>query len=193
MLDTQLLETLVLGTKLLQMVQVLETELLEKTGTRLLDWVDHLAIPADAVITGNPVVQRLKATGSRFTETQGRIVFKNDAGLFPDIEILPAGNWPLAVKVEDVTNYLIARRLDASLEIQGAPCSSLRKVCVCRCDDASLWVVERHGPVGWETEEIDAQKLRLLLRHREAFRLRLRNQRSIEGTLAFPGAPCLGS
>jgi len=155
--------------------QVLETDLLEKTGTRLIDWVDHLAIPDDATVSGGSVVQRLKAAGFTFKESQGRIVFTNHEGMFPEIEILSAGNWRLAVKVEDVTNYLVAHGLDSSAEIQGAPCSPLRKACVCRCDDSQLWVVERHGALGWEPEDIDAKKLRLLLHHREALRLRQRN------------------
>ncbi len=115
-------------------VSLLASELLENTGTRIIDFADHL------VVTEEPgTISSLEAWGflrekSVFTHPSARlprVLFKSDGSA-------PAG---LAVAVDDITQFLMVRGLD--LPIEGSAYSAFRRCRVAVENDTALWVVER--------------------------------------------------
>ncbi len=75
-----------------------------QTGTRLLDWIDHVRVLDD-----DPLVSSLLATG--FTPddaTQRPTIWRHSAGLFPAFVVDPAAETTLAIKVESCEDFLAA-------------------------------------------------------------------------------------
>ncbi len=100
---------------------MLRQRMLDETGTRLIDWIDHLAIPATEV--GDA---RLSELG--FVEESSRDTWLHPAGMFPPVR-RPAPNegfpWSgTGLKVEQVDAFLEAHGLRAT--VGGSASSSLR-------------------------------------------------------------------
>lgn len=140
-----------------------------KTGTRLFDWVDHLAIPA-----GRRWEPRLEQAGFVAGEDCGDLVWRQPGGLLPPVIVHPHPQWRLAAKVESVVAFLAAAGLDDEVRIEGDPCEQLRKARLSSTSDRQLWVVERHGYRGWQRQEAAAGKIRCVLEYQEAFARRKR-------------------
>src|SRR4051812_16166618 len=75
----------------------------EETGTRLVDWIDHLSFPQ------SPDLQRhLQQAG--FTETSlpgADSAFIQPQGIFPTILLTDGGPIRAAIKVESVADFLV--------------------------------------------------------------------------------------
>ncbi len=73
-----------------------------ETGTRLLDWIDHFAVPHSSDLE-----QQLKLAG--FTETSlpgADQCFVQDQGIFPVIVLTEGGPLRIALKVESVADLV---------------------------------------------------------------------------------------
>jgi hypothetical protein len=123
----------------------------DETGTRFIDWLDHLSVPAAHAA-------RLQEAGF----VRGEAGFVHEGGIFPMILL---GEGRAAIKVESVADFLSAWQIDGPID--APPLAPIRKARIA----ANLWVIERHGLRGFNAPAVD---VKLILKHREQFRLRRR-------------------
>lgn len=150
----------------------LAERMLNETGTRLLDWIDHFGVGAS-----DDVIPSLTECGYMKSDALNQdIEWTHSEGMFPRIRQLSGSGRHLAIKVDSVADFLFAQHL-SEISIQGAPYASLRKACVAQGDGVDFWVVERHG-----TRKYDADSTRFvtsdlaaIAHHAEVMRLRRRN------------------
>lgn len=144
----------------------------QQTGTRLIDWIDHVALPAGGILESE-----LERTGFVPHDQLQYVVWEHQAGLFPQVITHPSASWRLALRVESVADFLAARGFDQGTPIEGEPLAPLRKACVGGDSHFQFWVVERHGYRGWETLELTSAQVEAVLDYDEAF---WRRQRQFE-------------
>jgi hypothetical protein len=142
--------------------------LLEETGTRLIDWIDHLGLPPAKNLGSS-----LEEAGFVRLEDGSHAIWGHPRGLFPQIVCDDAAGWRLVLRVESVADFLVAQGL-TDVPIEGAAMGRIRKACVAQENAAELWVVERHGDTGWEVPELPGPPVESVLRHQEALRRRKR-------------------
>jgi len=147
-----------------------------ETGTRFLDWLDYLAVPADAGLES-----RMKAAGFVADATLGVAnAFVHPGGIFPTI-ILDRGSVRRAgIKVESVDDFLFAHNLanDPSSDdvlVLGQPLNQIRTARAWRNGQAELWAVERHGSRSVTIPDFDATRAIAATRHLESFCRRKRD------------------
>lgn len=139
-----------------------------ETGTRLSDWLDHLALaPAQRW------APRLAQAGFVPAKREPS-VWEHPGGLFPSLVLHDAPVLRLAVRVESVADFLAAHRIDGRTPIQGAPLAPLRKAVVSAESGVEWWVVERHGDRRWTPPEVSPDQTQAVLHFHEAFRRRRR-------------------
>ena len=100
--------------------------LYRETGTRLMDWIDHVAVPAET-----DVEPRLRRAGFLPEGTGFRVVWRHAEGLFPEIEVHGEATWRAAIKVDSVDQWLAAQRIEGHGLVEGRPlalCDSLGTV-----------------------------------------------------------------
>lgn len=125
----------------------LAQRMLDETGTRILDWIDHLGLPR-----GDRVISELQQVGyEKSAPIDGRVVWFHPGGIFPRICELDLDVRQLAIKVDSVVDFLFAQGLTEA-SIDGHPFSSLRKAKVVSENQTEVWVVERHGNDHFEAE-----------------------------------------
>jgi len=156
-------------------IRALRDAMLSATGTRLVDWVDHI------------VLSKLPESETHFLEigfepaiVEGTNVFRHRGGMFPTLLLDDSAAPRMAIKVESIVDFLIAQGSSDAARIQGAPTSPLRMASV---DGGSLWAVERHGyqgftPSGVEPSPWEPSQWLAAERHFEAFQLRQRTRES---------------
>jgi hypothetical protein len=145
----------------------------EETGTRFIDWVDHIAIPA--------------------TMDNRRLL--NEAGYVPEVLDLllpgrtfvhPGGHFPaivldaerlIAIKAESTADFAAANGLPAPA---GMPLDAYREREISRGESGRFIVVERHGWRGFHAPAMSAEQRVALLRHGETFRARPRRSEKDE-------------
>ena len=152
----------------------LSQRMLDETGTRLLDWIDHFGLDVN-----QPLRDELTRVGYAETMTgDGNSVWTHAAGMFPRIRHLASPTRHLAIKVSAVTDFLFAHGL-SDIEIEGAPFAPLRTARVARGHNVELWVVERHGSAGFDatspSNSLGHGSHDALARHAEALLLRRRH------------------
>ena len=121
----------------------LSQRMLDETGTRMLDWIDHFGFPI-----GDAVLSELSRVGYLRSESiHGDAFWSHPGGLFPRIREHAGAARQLAMKVESIADFLFAQgRCDVA--ITGAPFASLRTACVARENRVEILVVE--GTSGYE-------------------------------------------
>lgn len=107
----------------------LETELLEKVGARLIDFIDYL------VVDSKDVIQQLETFG--YIQKDG--VWIHPGAALP--RIVGGRKKGAAVKVDSIAQFLAVRGL--SLPIEGQLYTRFRRCEISTVDDVTLWVVER--------------------------------------------------
>lgn len=147
----------------------LRSRMIDETGTRMADWVDHFCLPL-----AHRAVDSLPDLGYAAESAQDGSVFQHSGGLFPPIRVAEFDAMRVAIKVDSVADFLFAHRVK-EVEIIGQPMSPLRTAKVGSAAGCELWVIERHGETGFAAIETSAQQLALAMRHAEAFRLRSRS------------------
>jgi len=144
----------------------LRQRLLNETGTRLVDWIDHLALATDETELSGLGYQR------------HRSAWRHPLGLFPAVRTDASGFNKLAIKVESVSDFLAANRIEATIE--GRAGSPWRGAQVSRTDSTECWVIERHGSDGFEPVEVGDAQIAAALKHNESFLHRRRDFDSSE-------------
>jgi hypothetical protein len=141
--------------------------MLRETGTRLLDWVDSVGLREEQV--DGPA---LAEAGFTLRQHDGALVAEHDGGMFPTLG-LGGPAYRLNVKVESVADFLHVHGLSET-PVEGAPWSRLRMAQIARDGNAELWIVERHGYLGFSPHDPSADEVSAILNHEEAFRGRCR-------------------
>src|SRR5258706_3882100 len=152
-----------------------------ETGTRLIDWIDHFAVPHSSDLE-----QQLKFAG--FTETSlsgADQCFIQDQGIFPVIILTEGGPLRTALKVESVTDFLVIWQKCAHEAIEGPPLAPVRRAKVFHDDEPELIVIERHGYAGFDIPPWTDHQTAAVLRHQEAFRRRNRSFADDEAGFAW--------
>ncbi len=182
----------------------LARRMLDETGTRLLDWIDHFGLPPDdfalSELSRVGYVKTFRPTALPFSkggpnslpvssDRHGHAaspereplemcsiseVWVHPLGLFPRVRCHSGTARQLAIKVESVVDFLAAHGL-TQVEIEGQPLASLRRACLARENEVELWVVERHASLAFEPHPQEAVPLAEIARHLEALRLRRRD------------------
>lgn len=127
-----------------------EQKLVDKTSTRLLDWVDHFIIAGS-----DSLKDKLKAFGFEREKNIEQEAYFHPGVLLPGILIeekaskVVAG---IALKVENISDFLQFNGVSA--DIEGSPYSPYRRACVARKNEVDFYVVERKGTRTYQPESI---------------------------------------
>ena len=145
-----------------------------ETGTRFVDWIDHIRLPRR-----DPRVHEFKQAGYQADrEGKGYAVFLNDHGKFPAV-IVWDGKFEIGIKVEFVADFLAANQLMRT--VSGGPLADLRTCEIFAGATYAMKIVERHGSRALEANEDSATKHGILrLAHLEKLRSRPRDLDSDE-------------
>lgn len=148
----------------------LSQRMLSETGTRLVDWLDHLGLPA-----ADPALAELTGVGYvRMTQIPGVTAWEHPKGLFPRVRVHDGSSRQLAIKVESLVDFLTANGL-TGIAIEGPPLAGVRMATVARENDVEVLVVERHASLAFDPDPAEQPPLEAILRHSEALRLRRRD------------------
>jgi hypothetical protein len=150
--------------------------LLEETGTRLTDWVDHLSI-GDNEFAG--LRAELPDVGY-VAESNGPLaVWRHPLGMFP-AALVEAGRVGLGVRCDSLDDCLAALPPLLSLpsvpkdRVIGAAGGTFRRACLHSQDGVGLWMIERHGHSSFGRPEVSSSQVSASVRHLDQFRRRNR-------------------
>ena len=147
----------------------LRRRMLDETGTRLLDWIDHFALPAD-----DEALDELSEVGYEPDTSVSKIrAWKHSLGLFPRVRTHIGKSRQVFLKVEAVADFIAAQTLDG-VPIQGAELASVRRARVAQENGIEVWVLERHGSLAFEPDLNRPIPLAAIAKHLDAFRQRQR-------------------
>ncbi|MFN0011320.1 MAG: hypothetical protein ACKVS8_06715 [Phycisphaerales bacterium] len=145
-----------------------------ETGTRFVDWIDHIAVADEAALR-----PRLLDAGFEHKPVpHGPGQYVCDKGMFPPVLLGPCGSMTMfiAIKVERVNDFLAAQGLPLAHEIEGPPPGSqMRMAPHSRENGYELWAIERHGLRGYDYDKHPAEKLIAAQRHQELITSRKRD------------------
>lgn len=150
--------------------QRLRGRLREETGTRLEDWIDHLALPESQSLR-----ERLAAAGFTNDDSPDGQVWRHPGGLFPAVRLYPREARRIVLKVDSVVDCLARQEHVAHDPLEGSPLAPIRRGRLAVEGTAELWVIERHGTQALTPLPIEASLQAKVLEWGEAFRLRRRD------------------
>ena len=150
----------------------LRERMLSQTGTRLIDWVDHLSIVAG---DNGETIARMESVGYSFDveNEHGRWCVHN-AGLFVPVYVANAGASRLVLGVESVDDFLAAHRISDAV-IEGVRWGEMRRARVTNENGFEFWICERKGFPGWSVPHANEKQISSAIEHYEAFKLRKRD------------------
>ena len=141
------------------------------TGTRFLDWVDHIQIPRS-----DDIRARLASLGFTRRAVPGAPDHHvHDGAIFPAIVLDSDAVTRIGIKVDSVLEFLTAWHITDEEPIDGEPLSSFRRALVWAENDTELWAIERHADRGFLPEPLEPHEAVRILKHAEAFRRRTRD------------------
>lgn len=144
------------------------------TGTLLVDWIDHLVLPA----WERPGLANLGYVDDPLAEVDApRIALWHPEAMLPRIVVDPGvdrKDSPIAVAihVDRIADFLAAHGLTA--EPQGEPLSRFRRALVSNEEEVPLYVVERRGYRGYKLWKPGPGEVEALLKAHELWQTRLR-------------------
>lgn len=149
----------------------LATRMRQDTGTRFLDWVDHVQVPATEETRA-----RLETLGFTRRAVPGAPDHHvHDRAIFP-VVVLDAGPVTrVGIKTDSVADFLFAWHITDKEPIEGEPLSTFRRALAWEENDTELWAVERHADRGFQARPVEPQDAIRILQHAEAFRRRTRD------------------
>lgn len=162
------------------LVGALATALHERTGTRLVDWLDHLAYDGTS-LGASPAELRSVGYAAESCEDQ---VWRHAQGMFPPV-LTNASRAGVALRCDSVEAGL--ERLPVAIGLRrrklgpgttlpaGSP---LRVVSLDPQADVQVWLVERHGCARFVSQPPSTDQLEAASRHAVAFGSR---QRAFDG------------
>lgn len=138
----------------------------DETGTRFIDWIDHLELPQS-----DELRQELLDAGF---VAGGEECYSNPLGVFPRIVLRPGAKMMVGIKVESVIDCLAAWNMPFGREIHGDAFAPLRTACLFSNPRAELHAIERHGYRGFEVQPFSSEQAGQVLLHEEVFHVRPR-------------------
>lgn len=148
----------------------LAKRMLDETGTRLLDWLDHFGLPET-----HQAISELSRVGYVPIVPQHHFAaWEHRGGLFPRIRVLSGSTRQLAIKVESVVDFLAANGL-TNVTVIGPTLASVRTAVVAKEGGVEVIVVERHASQSFEANPSENVPLAKIASHLEVLRLRDRN------------------
>lgn len=120
------------------------------TGTKLIDWVDHMVLPADSVDEFD--LQYLGYEEDQAAETMyGARCFRHRGSTLPPLLLRPGNLTELALRVEDVDAFVHVHQRTA--DPLGDPLGRYRWVDVIKEHDHLLTAVDRRGYSGFDLRD----------------------------------------
>lgn len=161
----------------------LGTLLREKTGTRLVDWVDHLSLQSQQF---SDVERELTDIGYVADEDNDAQVWRHPLGMFPPV-LVDRGESGIGIRCDSLDDCIKALPSALGLPIvdsgtvTGVPGGQFRKAVLSRDGGIYFCVVERHGYQGFDAPSPDPAKITAAPGHLNAFRQRNRDSHTIDG------------
>ncbi|MBS0655290.1 MAG: hypothetical protein JSR46_05915 [Verrucomicrobia bacterium] len=147
-----------------------KTELIEKTSTRLFDWVDHIELGGSDVLQ-NELQQAgfVAEVATPFYRT-----FFHPAAKLPLIVVKDQSHpfIAVAILVESIADFLMVR--GESAEIEGSQLSTFRRACISKEQGVFVHVVERRGAFTMEPTIFRTGEAELVLQGYENWQTRPR-------------------
>ena len=161
----------------------LRERMLEDTGTRLMDWVDHLVVPKSQIADEDLVAVGFETIGDHVPLYRGSqfCAWHHREGLFPVVLVSDQKALAVGIGAESASHFLAAHRFEC--EISGTPGGPLRMATVVETDGARLTVVERHGCRDFVPPEVAAEQIVAARFHAERFRCRRREFADVQAGL----------
>ena len=155
-------------------VERLRDRMRAETGTRLVDWVDHIAVTRATELNGKPFETQLLEFGYEFdAENEHGRWYVHHRGLFVPICLTEQEVRRLVVAVDAVDDFLAANDLQDTT-IEGLKHTQFRRALIAREDSCEFWVCERRGYANWSLPESQDELRLKAIDHAEAFKLRRR-------------------
>ncbi|MDA7951613.1 MAG: hypothetical protein MPJ24_09010 [Pirellulaceae bacterium] len=151
------------------------SRLLNETGTRFLDWIDHLVLPSKP-----EMAEQLEKVGFSLTQGEGYQIAQHHQGMFPAILLKENTKTECHLKVDSVADFLFTHKLDGSTKITGPAGSQLRMALFCQNETHQLSVIERHGWNQFSMPQNNTSQIAKALHHFDLFRRRERDLESNE-------------
>ncbi len=132
-------------------IGALRDKMMAQTNNRLIDWLDHLVLVDDDAVRGQ--LADLGFEPEDVPATPRDTVYHHPGGVFPwlllrkETTAAPGDIVAAAISVEDVSAFLMARRVTASIE--GAVLGPYRRAKVWQSDGREFLAVERRGYRGF--------------------------------------------
>ena len=151
-------------------IAVFEQQLLERTGTRLLDWIDHIACPASSELAN-----QLVEAGFEPQAILGGHSYQHPGALFPPVRLIDGSIHQLAFRVDSIVDFLAAQGRAGAACVCGNPLAAQRSATIAENADFKFVAIERHGPAVERQTSFSDHEVAATLRHHERFRLRQRD------------------
>jgi hypothetical protein len=158
-----------------------------ETGTRFVDWIDHIVMPEDCFGSKKSLTGMLTDAGFKHEpQPNAKNCYLNRDGLFPPVIVGDnKGHWLIALKVESVVEFLQMNNLPNMDSIEGEALSRLRMALAAREEGTELCVIERHGLWGFDFCGATAQQRIAAQEHLGRFRTRRRDFYSDEDAFIY--------
>lgn len=148
----------------------LEAELLQKTSTRLFDWIDHIAIgPSDEI------QNELESDGYILeSKTLSYLVLHHPRAQLPKVLINNTESQAkgIAIAVDSIADFLLVRGL--SCNIEGSPFSGYRLCNVSTENAITLWAIERRSSKSMEPIQTNDKTIAKCIQAQELWETRPR-------------------
>ena len=158
-------------------IRTLAQRMHDETGTRLVDWIDSIAMGDEAAIR-----DQLSDAGYEVDSSEPELWWHAD-GIFPLIRLVSGSGsdgvpLSLAIKVSSVDDFAAAMNGDGTSGIQGPAGSQLRTCTLASSAGTKLVAIERHGCPGFKPPGNRAQQIAVAAKHLHSFAKRRREGRS---------------
>jgi hypothetical protein len=151
-------------------------QLHDYTGTRLVDWVDHIALSHESALG---LIGELADIGYAHQNDPDESVWRHPLGMFPPV-VVNGGRTGLALRCDCVDAGRLALPPMLGLhpadgdQVIGHRGGMYRHVVIDGHVDSELWLVERHGYAGFGEMSNSAKEIAKAAHHLEIFRNRQR-------------------
>jgi hypothetical protein len=157
-------------------IEKLGQQLRDYTGTRLVDWVDHIALSDDSALG---LIGELADIGYSQQNGSDEGAWLHPLGMFPPV-VVNGGRTGLALRCDCVDAARLAlppmlhlHPIDGD-QVIGQRGGTYRHVMIDDHVDAQLWLVERHGYAGFGEVSNSAEEIAKAAHHLEVFKKRQR-------------------
>lgn len=138
-----------------------------QSGTRLIDWLDHIVLPADQI-----TARKLEDVGYAVQPDDAPTVYRHTGGVFPAVLVQPNGGVTIALKADSVADFAAVHQIQTPIE--GEPLSLFRRLLASSENGVDVTIIERHGFNGFAPPKPDRAQAIARLRHAEIIRSRRR-------------------